>query len=70
MKVAITSQGKSLDAPVDPRFGHAPYILIVYTADHGQPLLGTVGGAASWPEIDLGCALLGHKGGQLKKPHG
>jgi len=29
MKVAITSQGKALDAPVDPRFGRAAYILIV-----------------------------------------
>ncbi len=34
MKVAITSQGKSLDASVDPRFGRAPYILIVYTDDN------------------------------------
>ena len=29
MKVAVTSQGKSLGAPVDPRFGRAAYILIV-----------------------------------------
>ena len=29
MKIAITSQGKDLDSPMDPRFGRAPYILIV-----------------------------------------
>ena len=29
MKVAITSQGTDLDAPVDPRFGRAANILIV-----------------------------------------
>jgi predicted Fe-Mo cluster-binding NifX family protein len=29
MKVAITSQGIDLDAPVDPRFGRAAHILIV-----------------------------------------
>jgi len=29
MKVAITSQGQDLDAPVDPRFGRAAYILIL-----------------------------------------
>lgn len=29
MKIAVTSTGKDLDAPVDPRFGRAAYILIV-----------------------------------------
>ena len=29
MKIAVTSQGKDLDSPMDPRFGRAPYILIV-----------------------------------------
>ena len=31
MKIAVTSQGPSLDAEVDPRFGRASYILIVDT---------------------------------------
>jgi len=31
MKIAITSKGKTLDSPVDPRFGRAAYILIVDT---------------------------------------
>lgn len=29
MKIAVTSQGPDLDAPVDPRFGRAAYILVV-----------------------------------------
>ena len=39
MKIAITSQGKDLDAPVDPRFGRAAYILIVDTADETLEVL-------------------------------
>ena len=29
MKIAVTSSGTDLDSPVDPRFGRAPYFLIV-----------------------------------------
>ncbi len=29
MKLAVTATGKELDSPVDPRFGRAPYIVIV-----------------------------------------
>jgi Uncharacterized conserved protein len=31
MKIAVTSKGVLLDSEVDPRFGRAPYILIVET---------------------------------------
>jgi predicted Fe-Mo cluster-binding NifX family protein len=31
MKIAVTSEGTSLDSQVDPRFGRAAYILIVDT---------------------------------------
>jgi predicted Fe-Mo cluster-binding NifX family protein len=39
MKVAITSQGKDLDAPVDPRFGRTAYILIVDMDDNSIEVL-------------------------------
>ncbi len=29
MKIAITSRGDTLDSQVDPRFGRAPYLIIV-----------------------------------------
>ena len=29
MKIAVTSTGQDLDAPMDPRFGRAAYILII-----------------------------------------
>ena len=31
MKVAITAKGVMLDSEIDPRFGRAPYILVVET---------------------------------------
>ena len=31
MKICVTSQGDTLDARVDPRFGRAPYFLLVDT---------------------------------------
>lgn len=31
MKLAVPSQGNRLDSPLEPRFGRAPYILIVDT---------------------------------------
>lgn len=34
MKIAITSQGKDLDSPMDPRFGRALFILIVDTLNN------------------------------------
>lgn len=39
MKIAVTSKGKDLDSPVDPRFGRAPYILIVDTFTLGVEVL-------------------------------
>lgn len=39
MKIAITSKGKDLDSPIDPRFGRAPYILIVDTLNQGLEVL-------------------------------
>ncbi len=31
MKIAVSSTGKDLDSPVEPRFGRAPYLIIVDT---------------------------------------
>lgn len=31
MKIAVTAKGQSLSSDIDPRFGRAPYILIVDT---------------------------------------
>ena len=31
MKLAVSASGDNLDAPVDPRFGRAPYFIIVDT---------------------------------------
>jgi predicted Fe-Mo cluster-binding NifX family protein len=31
MKIAVTSKGKDIDSPVDPRFGRAAYILVIDT---------------------------------------
>ena len=39
MKIAVTSQGKDLDSPVDPRFGRAAYILIVDTRNNEVEVL-------------------------------
>jgi predicted Fe-Mo cluster-binding NifX family protein len=39
MKVAVTSQGKTLDSQVDPRFGRAAYILIVDMNDESFEVL-------------------------------
>ena len=39
MKIAITSKGKDLDSPMDPRFGRAAYILIVDTLNQGVEVL-------------------------------
>ena len=39
LKIAITSKGKDLDSPMDPRFGRAAYILIVDTHNHELEVL-------------------------------
>ncbi|THB75323.1 MAG: dinitrogenase iron-molybdenum cofactor biosynthesis protein [Desulfobacteraceae bacterium] len=31
MKIAVSSKGRDLDAPVDPRFGRAAYLVVVDT---------------------------------------
>jgi predicted Fe-Mo cluster-binding NifX family protein len=33
MKVAVSSTGKNLDSPIDPRFGRCSWFLIIETED-------------------------------------
>jgi predicted Fe-Mo cluster-binding NifX family protein len=54
MKVAVASTGEALNAPVDPRFGRCPYIVVVDTETmesegHKNPgaLAGTGAGIAA-----------------------
>ena len=39
MKIAISSQGKDLDSQVNPKFGRAPFILVVDLADENVEVL-------------------------------
>jgi predicted Fe-Mo cluster-binding NifX family protein len=39
LKIAVTSQGKDLDSPIDPRFGRAAYILLVDTLNNEVEVL-------------------------------
>ncbi|PID75227.1 MAG: dinitrogenase iron-molybdenum cofactor biosynthesis protein [Deltaproteobacteria bacterium] len=32
MKIAVTAKGDQLSSPIDPRFGRAPFILVIDTA--------------------------------------
>ena len=45
MKVAISSTGKDLNAPLDPRFGRCPYFVIVETEDMTFEVLTNDAGA-------------------------
>jgi predicted Fe-Mo cluster-binding NifX family protein len=49
MKICITSQGSTLDAPVEERFGRAPYFMIIDTETGSSeaienPFAGATGG--------------------------
>lgn len=73
MKVIVTSQGRELNSPVDPRFGRAKYFLVVDTetgdfsvADNSQNLNAAQGAGiqAGKNVVDLGAAAVvtGHVG--------
>jgi predicted Fe-Mo cluster-binding NifX family protein len=54
VKIAVSAQGKSVEAAVDPRFGRCPYLVIVDTAtmdaegvDNPGALAGTGAGVAA-----------------------
>ena len=73
MKVIVTSQGRELNSPVDPRFGRAKYFIVVDTetgdlsaADNSQNLnaLQGAGIQAATNVIDAGAeaVVTGHVG--------
>ena len=73
MKIAITSQGKELESPVDPRFGRAKFFIVADTeqegftvADNGQNLNAAQGAGiqAGRNVVDLGvqAVITGHVG--------
>ena len=72
MKVAVSSTGGGLDAPVDPRFGRCPYHLIVDTetlsfealpnASMGAPSGAGIGAAQAVAQKGVGAVLTGNIG--------
>jgi len=73
MKVIVTSQGRELNSPVDPRFGRAKYFLVVDTetgefsaTDNSQNLNAAQGAGiqAGKKVVDLGAkaVITGHIG--------
>ena len=73
MKVAVTSQGRDLNSPVDPRFGRAKFFVVVDTetgefsaVDNSQNLNATQGAGiqAGRNVVDLGvqAVITGHVG--------
>ena len=73
MKAIVTSQGRELNSPVDPRFGRAKYFLVVDTetgefsaADNSQNLNAAQGAGiqAGKNVVDLGAeaVITGHVG--------
>lgn len=73
MKVIVTSQGRELNSPIDPRFGRAKYFIVVDTetgdfsaADNSQNLNAARGAGiqAGKNVVDLGAeaVITGHVG--------
>jgi len=73
MKVAVTSQGRQLSSPVDPRFGRAQYFMVVDTetgelaAAGNSQNLNAVQGAGiqagkNVVDLGVGAVITGHIG--------
>ena len=66
MKVAVTSKGKDLDAPVDPRFGRAAYILIVDMDDDSVEVVDNSDNVNAFKGAGIqAAAMIGDKGASV-----
>ena len=66
MKVAVTSKGKDLDAPVDPRFGRAAFILIVDIDDDSVEVVDNSDNVNAFKGAGIQAAvMLGDKGADV-----
>jgi predicted Fe-Mo cluster-binding NifX family protein len=66
MKIAVTSKGQDLDAPVDPRFGRAAYILIVDTESLDFEVLDNTDNLNAFKGAGIQAAtLISDKGAQI-----
>ncbi|MBT8361075.1 MAG: dinitrogenase iron-molybdenum cofactor biosynthesis protein [Desulfobacterales bacterium] len=66
MKIAITSQGEELSSLVDPRFGRAPFILVVDTETMEYEALDNSANAGAFKGAGIQAATLIHnKGAQV-----
>lgn len=63
MKIAVTSQGKELASQVDPRFGRAPYILVVDTETMNFEALDNSGNAGAFKGAGIQAATMVHDKG-------
>ncbi|MCB2215979.1 NifB/NifX family molybdenum-iron cluster-binding protein [Desulfofustis glycolicus] len=63
MKIAVTSQGKELASQVDPRFGRAPYILVVDIDTMNFEALDNSGNAGAFKGAGIQAATMVHDKG-------
>jgi predicted Fe-Mo cluster-binding NifX family protein len=63
MEIAVTAQGASLDAQVDPRFGRAPYIIIVDSESMDWEVLDNSTNAGAFKGAGIQAATMIHQRG-------
>jgi predicted Fe-Mo cluster-binding NifX family protein len=63
MKIAITSKGTELSSQVDPRFGRAPYILLVDTETMAYEVLDNASNAGAFKGAGIQAATMVYNNG-------
>lgn len=63
MKIAITSKGTELSSQVDPRFGRAPYILLVDTETMAYKAMDNAPNANAFKGAGIKAATMVHNSG-------